>query len=148
MASRTTTQRRDDTLDTLRGGGDAWVASANPDGTAHLIALAYSWDGERMTVATRERSKTGRNLSRARWVRVALDLDKDVVILEGPLEIIPIAADDALADAHAAAIGYDFRQESAPYVFFRMTPSRIQAMRSPAEEPDRTIMRDGRWLDD
>ncbi|MGH2613999.1 MAG: pyridoxamine 5'-phosphate oxidase family protein [Thermomicrobiales bacterium] len=148
MTTRTPTQRRLDTLETLRRGRDAWVASANGDGTAHLIGLAFSWDGERLTVATRERSKTGRNLARARWARVALDLHKDVVIVEGPLEVIPIDADDALADAHAAAIGFDFRTLPESYVFFRLTPSRIQAMRSPEEEPDRAIMRDGRWLDD
>lgn len=148
METRTPTQRRTDTLETLQRGGDVWVASANVDGTAHLIALSYSWDGERLTVATRMRSKTARNLTRAGWARMALNVPADVVMVEGPLEIIPIDADDALATAHAAAIGFDFRQEPEPYVFFRLTPNRIQAMRSPEEEPDRTIMREGRWRDD
>lgn len=148
MLIRTPAQRRADTLETLRRGGDVWVASANADGTAHLIALSFSWDGERLAVATRARSKTGRNLTRARWARVALDLTKDVVIVEGPLEVIALADDDALAAAHAAAIGYDFRQEPEPYIAFRLTPTRVQAMRDPAEEAERTIMRDGRWLDD
>jgi hypothetical protein len=79
---------------------------------------------------------------------MALKLCDDVVILEGPLEDIPVHADDALAADYAAATGYDIRREPEPWVFFRMTPTRIQAIRTPEEEPDRTIMRDGRWLDD
>lgn len=146
--ARSAAQRRRDTLETLRRGGDAWVASANPDGTAHLVLLSYSWDGQRLTVATTPRSKTGRNLARSRWARMALDLDREVVIVEGPLDLVAIDADDDLAAAHAAAIGFDFRRESARYVFFRLAPSRIQAMRGPEEARDKTIMRHGRWLDE
>ena len=148
MAPRTRTQRRADTLATLQRGGDVWVASANPNGTAHLVALTYFWDGERLTVATPQRNKTARNLTRSRWARVALNLTDDVVILEGPLEVIPVHANEALAADYVTATGYDIRREPEPWMFFRMTPTRIQAMRSPEEEPDRTIMRDGRWLGD
>ena len=148
MAARTRAQRRIDTLETLRRGGDAWVATASADGKPHLVALTYFWDGERLTMATRVRSKTARNLTRGRWARVALVLTGDVVILEGPVEVIPLDASDGLADAYAAATGYDVRQMPEPWAFFRLMPTRIQAMRSPEEEPDRTIMRDGRWLDD
>jgi len=144
---RSAAQRRVDTLETLRRGGDAWVASANPDGTAHLVLLSYSWDGERLTVATTPHSKTGRNLTRSRWARMALDLTREAVIVEGPLDIAAIAADDHLAAAHAQAIGFDFRREAESYVFFRLAPSRIQAMRGPHEARGKTIMRHGRWLD-
>ena len=57
-------------------------------------------------------------------------------------------AADALAAVHAAAIGFDFRRASATYVFFRLTPTRVQAMRGLEEERGKTIMRDGRWVDD
>lgn len=148
MAVRTSSQRRADTLETLRRGGNVWVASASASGEAHLIALSYFWDGERLTVATPERNTTARNLTRARWARMALNLTDDVVIVEGPVEVIPLAAGDELAAAHAAGTGFDVRTLAEPYVFFRLTPHRVQAMRSPAEEPARTIMRDGRWRDD
>ena len=147
MTPRSATQRRLDTLETLRRGGDAWVATANPDGTAHLVLLSFSWDGERLTVATTPHSKTGRNLTRSRWARVALNLPGEVVIVEGPLELISVAAADGLAAAHAAAIGFDFRREAAAYSFFRLTPARVQVMRGPEEAAGRTIMRRGRWLD-
>ncbi len=148
MTPRSPAQRRIDTLETLRRGGDAWVASANQDGTAHLVLLSFSWDGERLTVATTPHSKTGRNLARSCWARLALDFDREVIIVEGPLEVMAIDADDALAAAHAAAIGFDFRRESAAYTFFRLTPARIQALRSPEEEAGKTIKRHGPWLDD
>ena len=148
MPPRSPGQRRIDTLETLWRGGDAWVASANPDGTAHLVLLSFSWDGERLTLATTPHSKTGRNLARSRWARIALDLKQEVVTVEGSLDIVAIDADDALAATHAAAIGFDFRREAATYVFFRLTPTRIQAMRGPEEARGKTIMRDGRWLDD
>ena len=148
MTVRTPSQRRTDTLETLSRGGDAWVASASATGEAHLIALSYFWDGERLTMATPVRNKSARNLTRARWARLALDLTDDVVILEGPVEVIPVDAYDALAAAHAAGTGFDVRRQPGSWSFFRLTPTRVQAMRSPQEEPDRTIMRDGRWLAD
>ena len=148
MLPRSADRRRIDTLETLRRGGNAWVASANPDGTAHLVLLSYSWDGARLTVATTPHSKTGQNLARARWARLALESAAEVVTVEGPLEVLAIEAGDGLAAAHAAAIGFDFRRAAATYVLFRLTPARIQAMRGPAEARGKTIMRDGRWVDE
>ena len=148
MPPRSAAQRRADTLESLRRGGNAWVASANADGTAHLVLLSYSWDGERLTVATPARTKTGRNLARSRWARLALERNGEAITVEGPLDVLAIAADSPLAAAHAAAIGFDFRRASATYAFFRLTPTRIQAMRGPEEARGKTIMRDGRWLDE
>ncbi len=147
MVTRAAGQRRIGTLETLRRGSDVWVASANATDDAHLIALSYAWDGERLAVATRVRSTTARNPTRAGWARMALDLTKHVVIGEGSVEAIPPDADDVLA-AHAAGTGFAVRREPEPCVFFRLTPARVQAMRTPDEEPERTTMRLGRWLDD
>ncbi|MGH2613997.1 MAG: pyridoxamine 5'-phosphate oxidase family protein [Thermomicrobiales bacterium] len=148
MPPRTASQRRKDTLDTLQRVRDVWVASASETGDAYLIPLSYVWDGDRLTMATPEASKTTRNLARAGWARLALPSTDDVVILEGPIEIIPLNADDALAADHAAAAGFDPRQESEPYVYMRVTPQRIQAWRDAAELSGRTIMREGRWVAD
>ena len=128
MAARTRAQRRIDTLDTLRRGGNAWVATASADGKPHLVALTYFWDGERLTMATRVRSKTARNLTRGRWARVALVLTGDAVILEGPVEVIPLDAGDGLGDGYAAATGYDVRQMREPRVLFRLTPTNIKSL--------------------
>src|SRR4051812_36122820 len=147
MTPRTPTQRREDTLKALRQGTDVWVASANESGEAHLIPLSYAWDGHRLTVATPLDSVTVRNLTRAGRMRVSMPSTSDVVILEGPIDVIPIDADEALANAHATAAGFDPRQEPNTYVYLRLTPSFIQAWRNVAELKGRTIMRDGAWLE-
>jgi hypothetical protein len=147
MTPRTSTQRREDTLEALRQGTDVWVASANESGEAHLIPLSYSWDGHRLTVATPLDSVTVRNLTRTGRMRVSMPSTSDVVILEGPIDVIPIDADEALANAHATAAGFDPRQEPNTYVYLRLTPSFIQAWRNVAELKGRTIMRDGAWLE-
>ena len=148
MATRPASQRRIDTLAALRSNRDVWVASADADGAAHLIPLSYLWDGERLILATPEASKTARNLRRCGWVRISLPSTDDVVIIDGPADLVPIAGADAFADAHAAATGFDPRAEPEVYIYFRITPSRIQAWRDAAELHGRTIMRDGRWVAD
>jgi hypothetical protein len=148
MPPRASAQRRNDTLRALQEGVDVWVASADAAGAAYLIPLSYLWDGERLTIATPETSRTARNLRRAGRARFALPAVRDVVILEGPIECIPIDADDELAAAHAAAAGFDPRREPERYVYIRLTPTRIEAWRDVAELPGRRIMRRGRWCDD
>lgn len=148
MPTRTAAQRRSDTLVALRQHRDVWVASADAAGVAHLIPLSFLWDGERLILATPEASRTARNLIRAGSARVALPSPDDVVIIDGTVEVIPVAGAADFADAFAAAAGFDPRAESGVYVYIRITPSRIQAWRDVAELAGRTIMRKGRWLDD
>ena len=147
MPTRGAAERRADALEALRGNRDVWVASADETGAAHLIPLSFLWDGARLIVATPEASKTTRNLRRAGWARVALPSPDDVVIIEGSLEFLSTDGDSELADAHAAATGFDARAEPETYVYIRLTPSRVQAWRDVAELRGRTIMRDGRWRD-
>ena len=148
MTARTAAQRRADTQDALRSHRDVWVASADEAGAAYMIPLSYLWDGERLIVATPERSTTARNLRRAGSGRVALPSTDDVVIIDGTVDVVPVADAGAFADAHAAATGFDPRDEPETYVYIRLTPSRVQAWRNVAELRGRTIMRDGRWMDD
>ena len=98
-------------------------------------------------MATPQESVTVRNLSRAGRMRVSLPSTQDVVILEGPIEVIPVDSDETLAEAHARAAGFDPRQEPNLYVYLRLTPTFVQAWRNVAELQGRTIMRDGTWLD-
>jgi len=147
MPPRTAALRQSDALRALQEGLDVWVASAGAE-EAYLIPLSYLWDGEQLTMATPEASRTARNLRRAGRARVALPAARDVVILEGPIGCIPIDADDELAAAHAAAAGFDPRREAERYVYLRLTPIRIDAWRDVAELPGCRIMRDGHWCDD
>ena len=145
---RTPTQRRDDALAALASGRDVWVASADAAGETHLIPLSYLWDGECLTMATPRDSRTARNLARAGYGRVALPSTDDVVILAGPVAVVPIAGDDALGSAHAAATGFDPRLEPEPYIYLQLIPATVQTWRDVPELNGRTIMRDGRWRDD
>jgi hypothetical protein len=145
-AERDLATRVEDAKLLISGEVDAWVSSAGEDGRGYLVPLSYYWDGARMTLAVNERSPTARNLRRAGWARVALGPTRDVVIIEGSLEIFPVEGHDALADAHARAAGFDARSSGGPYVFIVLSPETIQTWRSAAELKGRYIMRGGNWL--
>jgi len=146
--ARSRSQRRADLLDRLTRDADLWVASATADGDAHLIPLSFGWDGERLTIAVDERSLTARNLMRAGRARVGVGETRDVAIIEGPLEVVPVAdADRAVADGHARQAGFDAREAGGSWVYLRLRPERIQAWREVNELADRLIMADGAWVD-
>jgi hypothetical protein len=144
--SRPRSQRKADVLAKLRADVDLWVASADEAGGAYLVPLSYYWDGTALTIATPRASPTGKNLVRAGWARVALGPTRDVVIIEGPVEAIPIGTDTRLEDAHAQAAGFDPRTLVDEYVYLRITPHEIQAWREANELAGRQLMRKGEWL--
>jgi hypothetical protein len=146
LPARSPAQRRADVLRKLEQDVDVWVASADERGDAHLVPLSFHWDGDRLTVATCASSVTGRNLARAGWARMALGPTRDVVILEGPVEIIASEEDPELAAMHAEAAGFDTRGSRTRWIFARMTPRRIQAWREENELEGRDVLLDGTWL--
>lgn len=127
---------------------DAWVASATADGDGYLIPLSYVWSGNAMIFATADHSRTLRDLRRTGKTRVSLPDARDVVILDGRIEIMDVEADAAEVEAFVARHVWDPRQEPTPYTFFRLVPDRIQAWNVASELPTRVVMRDGRWLDE
>jgi hypothetical protein len=145
--ARSRAQRRIDVLAKLRTDVDLWVASADESGGAYLVPLSYYWDDSALTIATPRASRTAKNLVRAGWARVALGTTRDVVIIEGPVEAIPIGTDTRLEDAHAQATGFDPRTLAEVYVYLRITPHAIQAWREANELEGRQLMRRGEWLD-
>ena len=145
--ARSRAQRRIDVLAKLRTDVDLWVASADESGGAYLVPLSYYWDDSALTIATPRASRTAENLVRAGWARVALGTTRDVVIIEGPVEAIPIGIDTRLEDAHAQATGFDPRTLAEVYVYLRITPHTIQAWREANELEGRQLMRRGEWLD-
>jgi Pyridoxamine 5'-phosphate oxidase len=145
--ARSRSQRRHDTLTKLRGDVDLWVASADEAGAAYLVPLSFYWDEETVTIATPRTSRTARNLMRAAWARVALGPTRDVVIIEGTVEAIPIGSDAGLEEAHARATGFDPRELTDEYIYLRITPHNVQAWREANELEDRQLMRGGVWLD-
>lgn len=144
---RSRAERKADTLRKLETEVDVWVASAGEDGRANLVPLSFVWYEAALTVAMPTTSVTARNLIRARWARMALGPTRDVVLLDGPLEVVPLGTDAALEDAHARATGFDPRELPQEYCYFRLRPERIQAWRESSELAGRQLMRDGEWLD-
>ncbi len=145
--SRSRAERRRDTEHRLAHDVDVWVASASADGMPYLVPLSFDWDGEALLVATPADSPTGRNLAATGTVRLGLGQTRDVSMIDGDVEVLEI---DALppeqGDRFAARSGFDPRELTTPYRWFRILPRRMQAWREVNELSDRTLMRDGRWL--
>jgi hypothetical protein len=143
---RSRAQRRRDTEHRLSHDIDLWVASASEDGAPYLVPLSFDWDGERLLMATPASSPTGRNLAASGTVRLGLGPTRDVSMIDGEVEVLEMdALPRALADRFAARTGFDPRELTTPYRWFRVVPRRIQAWREANELPDRELMRDGRW---
>jgi hypothetical protein len=123
------------------------VASASADGAPYLVPLSFDWDGEALLMSTPSDSPTGRNLAATRTVRLGLGHTRDVSMIEGDVEVLPVnALPQEAADRFAARAGFDPRALATSYRWFRVFPRRIQAWREVDELPERELMRDGRWL--
>jgi len=140
-------QRKQDTLRRLEEDVDAWIATASVDGTPYLVPLSFLWDGASLFIATPTASPTSRNLTATGKVRVGVGPTRDLVLIEGTVDVL--ADDDildALGDAFAARTGFDPRALTTPYRYFRIHPQRIQAWREANELDGRELMRGGEWL--
>src|SRR5215211_6978329 len=58
---RSTSERIEHVLALLSSEMDAWIASADPDGTGYLIPLTFFWDEAALIYATPVNSRTARN---------------------------------------------------------------------------------------
>ena len=122
------------------------TASAGDD-TPYLVPLSFLWEGATLLVSTPAASPAGRNLRTSGKVRLGLGPTRDVVVIEGTGQ--PLTADEVTeeaGDAFAAKTGFDPRRETGTYLYFRITPRRVQAWREANELADRDLMRDGEWL--
>lgn len=136
-------QRVQDALARLRGDHDLWIATAEA-GRPWLVPLSFHWTGSALLMATLRRSPTYRNLAEGGEARVALGHTRDVVMLDGAVDLPEVLPDDE-ADAVATAAGYDPRTQPET-AYIRFVPQRAQAWRTGAEITGRTVMRDGRWV--
>jgi hypothetical protein len=147
--TRSQAERRRDAEHRLAHDVDVWVASASADGVPYLVPLSFDWDGEALLLATPASSPTGRNLATGGTVRLGLGPTRDVVLIEGAVEVLEMAAlPRERGDRFAKRTGFDPRALATTYRWFRVLPRRIQAWREENELADRELMRDGRWLID
>jgi hypothetical protein len=143
---RTKPQRKADVITRFESDVDLWVASADAAGDAYLIPLSYVWDGAALTISTPRASRTAVNLIRAGTARAALGETRDVVLVDGTVEMLTLGSDPELEEAHAQATEFDPRTLAEEYVYLRITPRAIQAWREVNELAGRWVMRDGEWL--
>ncbi len=145
---RTQQQRKQDALNRLEHDADAWVATADGgSGTPYLVPLSFLWDGSALLVATPSSSPTARNLQATGKVRLGIGPTRDLVLIEGTVHALAAAEiPDEVGDAFAAKTGFDPRQLTRPYLYFRIHPQRLQAWREANELKDRELMRGGHWV--
>ena len=126
----------------LEGDADLWISTAH-DGQPWLVPLSFHWTGTALLMATLRRSRTYRNLAASGRARIALGHARDVLMIDGQVDL-PERVPTHDADAVAAVAGYDPRtQQDTGYV--RFVPRRAQSWQNVAEFDDRVIMADGRW---
>ncbi|WP_037676708.1 pyridoxamine 5'-phosphate oxidase family protein [Streptomyces griseus] len=145
--SRGREQRRQDVLDRLEREIDIWVATADPDGLPCLVPLWFVWHDESVWLATRPGNPTGRNLRHGGRARLAFGDTRDVVLIDG--EVTAYTAREVPPDAAGAfsvKTGWDPREDSAPYDYYRVRPLVVQAWYEVQELPKRHLMRDGVWI--
>ena len=76
-----------------------WVSTTRPDGRPHAVPVWYVWDGRyRYFISARHLQKS-KNLARQSWIVVHAGDGDDVIILEGPVEIVSDRAELERADA-------------------------------------------------
>jgi hypothetical protein len=145
---RTVEQRKADTIAELNRQRDLWLATADTKGKPHLIAVSAWWDGNHVIIATTAASRSARNLDANGIARFALGAPEDVIVIDAAVadRVKVRQADAKLAAGFESAVGWDPRDISDDWVFFRLTPARIQAYRGYDELEGRDVMLLGRWL--
>jgi hypothetical protein len=125
---------------------DAWVATADGGrGIPYLVPLSFRWDGSTVLIATPSASPTSRNIQATGTVRLGIGLTRDVVLIEGTVRPeTELSAEEG--DAFAVKTGFDPRELSTPYTYFRIHPRRLQAWREANELDGRELMRGGDWI--
>ncbi|MEV5607639.1 pyridoxamine 5'-phosphate oxidase family protein [Streptomyces sp. NPDC052225] len=146
--ARSVEQRTQDTLDRLERDVDAWVATAGVEGGApYMMPLSFLWHEGALYVSTRASNPLARNLVASGAVQLGIGTTRDVVHVAGTCEVLH---DDEVTpefgDLFARKSGFDPRKSDGPYLYFRITPVRVQAWREANELAGRDLMRDGKWL--
>lgn len=144
---RDTKTRKADVLAALERQKDLWLATADPVGRPHLIAVSAWWDGGKLVIATTGASRTARSLAANPVARVAIGSPEDVIVLDVRVVDSSAVEDSAdLAGKFGSAVGWDPRDVGEGWMFFQLEPTRIQAYRGYDELEGRDVMRGSRWL--
>ena len=94
----------------LRSESSVWLSTVAPDGRPHLVPIWFTWDGERLFVASKPGARKVRNLQHDPRLMLAIgepDDDFDVGLIEAEAELPSVPTCDLVPDEH-------FRKYDAP----------------------------------
>jgi hypothetical protein len=124
-----------------------WRGRDLQSGEPCLAPFSFLWDGERLLMAMPAASQTGRNLQASGSVRLGIGQTRDIVLIEGTVDVLACAEISVEAgNAFTAKTGFDPRQFTGNYLYFSVRPQKLQARREAHQLSDRYLMRDGRCL--
>lgn len=135
--------RKQDTLNRLEKDVDVWVSTASLDGTPYLMPLSFLWSDGTLLLSTSRSNPTARNLLANPVVQLTLGEVRDVIHVAGSVSVVEVS--EAEGAAFAAKAGFDPRP-LPNYLFFRITPTKLQAWREVNELKDRVLMESGTWV--
>jgi PPOX class probable F420-dependent enzyme len=72
----------------LKSFRSIWISTTRPDGRPHATPVWYLWDGQHIYFTTSPKSQKGKDLAHQSWVIVHAGDPDDVIILEGPAQIV------------------------------------------------------------
>ncbi|MFB4314882.1 pyridoxamine 5'-phosphate oxidase family protein [Actinomadura sp. 21ATH] len=141
-------ERRAHARNRLETGFQMWLATGSDGHGAHLIPVAYVWDGSALYTATFAKSRTAVNIKAHPQARVALGDTADVIMIDTSASLADVADIDADIAEHYAKVSTDPRTyPEGTFVYLRLQPRRVQVWNGLHEFVGRTVMRDGRWLE-
>ena len=98
-------------------------------------------------MTTPRSSVSTKNVLKSRQAKLALGDTRDVVLLDVVAEVVTVGPDNAdISMGFKHRNGWDPRDTLSPYVYFLMTPRRIQVWESEEELEGRDVMKKGQWL--
>ncbi|TDC44987.1 hypothetical protein E1281_31870 [Actinomadura sp. KC345] len=146
---RSLDERRAYAQDRLETGFQMWLATGSDGHGAHLIPVACVWDGSALYTATFAKSRTVANVKGHPQARVALGDTADVVMIDTGASLMNVPDIDADIAERYAEVSTDPRTHpKGMFVYLRLHPRRILVWNGLHEFAGRTVMQNGRWLDD
>ena len=76
-----------------------WISTTRSDGRPHAVPVWYHWDGRYLYFISERNLQKSRNLARQPWIVVHAGDGDDVIILEGPVEIVTDSTEREKVDA-------------------------------------------------
>ncbi|NBE97217.1 hypothetical protein FE391_26070 [Nonomuraea sp. KC401] len=141
-------ERRAHARDRLETGFQMWLATGSDGHGAHLIPVAYTWDGSALYTATFAKSRTVANIKGHPQARVALGDTANVIMIDTSASLVDVPDIGTDIAEHYAKVSTDPRTyPEGTFVYLRLHPRRIQVWNGLHEFVGRTVMRDGQWLD-